>query len=473
MANLSNTQDLLNSNESDRNHYRLVEKYSEPIISESLTATRATPLNSPGDDWASLTRDLIDTLPRVWSRGLLYLLIGFAAIVIPWTMLARVDQTGSARGRLEPKGRALRLDAPVAGTVAAINVEEGQLVEAGQVLLKFESEEAQAELQQAQIQLEGQKDRKTQLEFIKTQLESAVRTQQLQSQAQESEQLAQLDQIQRRLNSSRQVYAVERDRLALAQNEVQRHRYLLQEGVISRSRLEELEGARLERQGLLEQAQSGIQQAQTELEKQQSTYERTLRTGELAVLESQNQIEELEAQILEVQTEIAQTQKQIQALQFQLRQKVLYAPTDGTVFQLAINNAGTVLQPGQEIAQIAPATAPLILRAQMPSQESGFLQVGMPVNLKFDAYPFQDYGVVQGRLRWISPDSKVVETDQGRTEVFELEIELDQPYIQDRTKQIALTPGQTATAEVIVRQRRIIDLLLDPFKKLQKGGLEL
>jgi hemolysin D len=36
-----------------------------------------------------------------------------------------------------------------------------------------------------------------------------------------------------------------------------------------------------------------------------------------------------------------------------------------------------------------------------------------------------------------------------------------------------LRPGDTATAEVIVRQRRIIDLILDPFKKLQKGGLEL
>lgn len=109
----------------------------------------------------------------------------------------------------------------------------------------------------------------------------------------------------------------------------------------------------------------------------------------------------------------------------------------------------------------------------MPSQESGFLRVGMPVKLKFDAYPFQDYGVVAGHLRWISPDSKVVETAQGNVETFELEIALDQLYIQTQNKRVALTPGQTATAEVIVRQRRIIDFILDPFKKLQEGGLEL
>lgn len=54
-----------------------------------------------------------------------------------------------------------------------------------------------------------------------------------------------------------------------------------------------------------------------------------------------------------------------------------------------------------------------------------------------------------------------------------LEIALAQTYIQTQNKRVALTPGQTATTEVIVRQRRLIDFILDPFKKLQKGGLEL
>jgi HlyD family secretion protein len=131
------------------------------------------------------------------------------------------------------------------------------------------------------------------------------------------------------------------------------------------------------------------------------------------------------------------------------------------------------LQPGQAITQIAPQGSPLVFRAQMPSSESGFLRVGQPVKLKFDAYPFQDYGVVQGHLRWISPDSKVEETPQGKLETFELEIVLEQTYIQTQNKRVALTPGQTATAEVIVRQRHLIDFILDPFKKLQKGGVEL
>jgi len=78
----------------------------------------------------------------------------------------------------------------------------------------------------------------------------------------------------------------------------------------------------------------------------------------------------------------------------------------------------------------------------MLSSESGFLRVGQPVKLKFDAV----MEWVQGHLRWISPDSKVEETPQGKLETFELEIALDQTYIQTQNKRVALTPGQTATA---------------------------
>ena len=110
-------------------------------------------------DWSYDTQELLDTLPRVWTRGLLYLLVFFAGIILPWSMLAKVDETGSARGRLEPKGKTVRLDAPVTGAVAEIEVKEGQFVKAGQTLLALESEEMLAQLQQARAKLEGQLDR--------------------------------------------------------------------------------------------------------------------------------------------------------------------------------------------------------------------------------------------------------------------------------------------------------------------------
>lgn len=270
------------------------------------------------DEWSYATQELLDALPRVWTRGLLYFLVVFAAISLPWTMLAKVDETSSARGRLEPKGKSFKLEAPVAGTVTKVLVNEGQLVKEGQPLLELESEQIRSDLQPVQIKLQGQLNRLAQLE-----------------------------------------------------------------------------------------------------------------------------------------------------------KRVLRAPVSGTIFQLPIQRPGAVVRPSTLIAEIAPAGSPLVLWAQIATQKSGSLREGMPVKINFDAYSFQDYGVLEGKLSQISPTSKVTETAQGALTTYDLEISLKQTCIQTSNECIALNPGQTATAEVIVRQRRVIDFILDPFKKLQKGGLEL
>ncbi len=97
-----------------------------------LKSTAAEPKNQQSEvsisrpEWSEATQELLDALPQVWTRGLLYFLLVFVAIILPWAMFSEVDETGTARGRLEPKGNTVKLDAPVAGTVAEINVKEGE-----------------------------------------------------------------------------------------------------------------------------------------------------------------------------------------------------------------------------------------------------------------------------------------------------------------------------------------------------------
>lgn len=427
----------------------------------------------PNDEWSHVTKDLLDTLPRIWTRGLFYLLTVSTAILLPWSVLSKVDETGSARGRLEPQGKTLQLDAPVAGTVALVKVDEGSTVKAGQVLLELEADTTRADLQQAESKQEGLLNRMTQLQVMKNQLEVATRAQRLQNQAQASAQQAQIAQTQQAQQFKQSAYQLNQTLLTKNRETLERFRKAQQEGVVSLLQLEEAERIMIESQRLLEQTRSEVKQSQTELTRQQSTYEGLIREGEVAVLGSQKQTEELQSQLTDTQAEIAQVKSQIRSLQFQLQQRILHAPIDGALFQLPVKSAGAVVQPGELLAEIAPKGSPLILKAQMPSQESGFLQVGMPAKIKFDAYPFQDYGVLPGRVDWVSPDSKVVDTPQGQVEMFDLKIAIDRPYIEAGNRRIELTPGQTATAEVIVRQRRIIDFILDPLKKLQQGGLKL
>lgn len=444
-----------------------------PVKNSHILTPNQDAKPSQSEEWSHVTRDLLDSLPKVWSRGLLYLLVISTTLLLPWAMLSKVEETGSARGRLEPQGKTLHLDAPVAGTVASVKVEEGSSVKAGQVLLEMESDVVRADLQQAESQQAGLLNRLTQLEVMRNQLVVLTRTQQLQNQAQATAQQAQIDQTAQELSFNQSAYQLNQDLLAKNRSTVERFRQAQQEGVVSLLQLEEVEHALIDSQKVLQQNHSEIQQSQAELTRQQSTYEGLIRQGEVAILENQKQIEELQSQVADTQTELAKTKTQIQSLKFQLQQRVLYAPMDGVLFQLPIKGAGAVVQPGDLVAEIAPKGATLILKAQMPSRDSGFLQVGMPAKIKFDAYPFQDYGIVNGYVNWVSPDSRIVETPQGNVEMYELKIAIDRPYLQTGNQRISFTPGQTATAEVIIRERRVIDFILDPIKKLQQSGLEL
>jgi hemolysin D len=433
-----------------------------------------SPLFDPTiEDWSSTTQETLDALPQHWSRSVLYLMVACGAVAIPWSMVAQVDEVGSARGRLEPKGSTIRLDAAVSGSVSAVKAKEGQQVQAGDPLLEIKSDQVQAELQQAQTKLEGLLNRLTQLSSIKAQLEVAVQTQQQQGQAQALEQVEQINQLQRRLAFHQSAAGLTRSVLMKDHDKVERFRKFRRQGIIPGIQVEEAERAMIEAQQRVQLAHSEIEQTQSEIEKQRVTYQRVVQQGNLAVIESERQISELQAQMTDLQTEIQQTKTQIKTLQDRWQQRVIKVPVEGTIFQLPVQHAGAVVQTGQMVAQLAPKGAPLVLRAQMESKQSGFIRPGLPVKVKFDAYPFQDYGIVQGYVRWVSPDSKGVEAGPSQAQVFDVEIELERSYIEVGGKQVALNPGQTANAEIIIRQRKAIDFVLDPFKKLQKNGINL
>ncbi|MEH1906756.1 MAG: HlyD family efflux transporter periplasmic adaptor subunit [Nostoc sp.] len=469
------------------------------------------------------TEGLLNALPRVWTRGLLYVLIGFAVLALPWATLSRIDETGSARGRIEPKGATQKLDAQAGGSVKAVRVKEGDTVRAGQVLLELNSDLLQTGLQEVESKLQGLQNRQSQLELLKNQLLMSTTLLEQQNKSQELEKMAQVNQAQQNLDAKlssynlqklekqalvkqaeQQIYTTHDDqqsaktRLSIDSRQVERFSKLVQDGAVSATQIDQLkkeeqESKRLYHKAIsdIKQAQLGlveelnryqvtiktlesdIKQAKLRLQEEQSSYKSLMQAGKLAVMKNQEQLKDLQTQITAAKSEVAQTKSQITSIRVQMQQRVVRSPINGVIFELPTTKPGAVVQAGQRIAQIAPQNTDFVLKAQIPNQDSGFLKVGMPVKVKFDAYPFQEYGIVPGKVTWISPDSKVSQTPQGNIETYELEITLEQQYVQNGSKRIQLGAGQTANAEVIIRQRRVIDFVLDPFKKLQKGGLEM
>ncbi|NJM28148.1 MAG: HlyD family efflux transporter periplasmic adaptor subunit [Pseudanabaena sp. RU_4_16] len=106
----------------------------------------------------------------------------------------------------------------------------------------------------------------------------------------------------------------------------------------------------------------------------------------------------------------------------------------------------------------------------MPSREAGFVQPGMPVQLKFEAFPYQEYGIIPGKVMEVSPDAK---PDEKLGTVYQVRVELERNSVASHQGTVKFKAGQTASAEIVLRRRRIVDILLDPIKQLQKGGISM
>ncbi|MEH2003877.1 HlyD family efflux transporter periplasmic adaptor subunit [Nostoc sp.] len=490
---------------------------------ESLEFNEQTETENDSQDLHYGTEGLLNALPRIWTRGLLYLLIGFAGLILPWATLSRVDETGSARGRIEPKGATQKLDSQTGGSVKAVRVKEGDTVRAGQVLLELNSDLLQTGLQEIESKLLGLQNRQSQLELLKNQLLMSTSLLEQQNKSQELEKMAQVNQAQQNLDAKLSSYNLQKlekqalvkqaeqqidtahndqqsakTRLSIDSRQVERFSKLVQDGAVSATQIDQLQKEEQQSKQLYNRAVSDIKQAQLRLaeelnryqvtiktlksdlkqaklrlQEEQSSYKSLMQAGKLAVMKNQEQLKDLQTQITAAQSEVAQTKSQITSIRVQMQQRVVRSPINGVIFELPTTKPGAVVQAGQRIAQIAPKNADFVLKAQIPNQDSGFLKVGMPVKVKFDAYPFQEYGIVQGKVTWISPDSKVNQIPQGNIETYELEITLEKQYVENGNKRIPFGAGQTANAEVITRRWRMIDFVLDPFKKLQKGGLEM
>ena len=430
-------------------------------------------------DWAESTVKTVSTLPRVSLRAIFYILLLLLAGVIPWTMLAKVDEVGTAIGKLEPKGRLVVLDSPVNGKITTIAVREGEQVQANQPIMELDSEVVRSELQQQEQKLLGQQNQFNQLELLKNQQVLSLRTLQQQNQAQKSEKEALIEQAKKAIETSQSAHQMAKIRYRAAQEKVPRYQEAYAQGALARDLLSEAQQQVEEHRESIKQAASEIAQARSRLVEQQRGLDSLKQANNLAVLKSQEEFNNTQTQITALEGDIAQTQSLIMGLEYQMQQRVIYSPIIGTIFQMPIKKPGAVVQMGQTVAQIAPQGSPLVLRGRMSSRDSGFLSVGLPVKVKFDAYPFQDYGVVPGRLTWISPDSRAAQSDAATTQAappqdfYEVEIELERNYVQNNERTITLTPGQTAKAEVVIRQRRLADVLLAPFKGLRKGGIQM
>jgi hemolysin D len=148
----------------------------------------------------------------------------------------------------------------------------------------------------------------------------------------------------------------------------------------------------------------------------------------------------------------------------------LTAPATGVVQQLQVHTVGAVLRPADPLMVIVPDGSTLVVDAMVLNRDVGFVREGQSVRVKLEAFPFTRYGVVQGRLTFLSRDAI---QDENLGLVFPARVELSQFVINVDGRAQALSAGMSVTAEIKTGRRRIIEFLLSPLqRRVQEAGRE-
>lgn len=477
--------------------------------------------------WSPAMQSLLDQPPSNLPLQLIFGGIVFCLSFSLWAWFGEIDKVGKAQGKLVPKGEAYKIESVESAKVSEIAVKEGQEVNQGQLIARLDSEQQSLEVERLKNLLSSYQLELNQKRHLLAKVEVETETHQLIAQAEvegqktaiaeamssaevSSELLAQRkSELAAHATRQKQVQnlsALEQEKLDQLNLELKEHQQRLarlkpleEEGAISQEAifqaqqaqrqsqqqltdnklqgisnisqqifqseqaLREMEARITESQGDLVSGQKEIEQLQAELRHKKAERRRI-------ELEAEQKVEQLKLETSQTESKIAETKNKLATAQNLLEKRSLRSPVSGTVLSFNVTNQGKVVQSGETIAEIAPQEAPLVLSAVLPDREAGFVEKGMTAQVKFDAYSYQDYGVIPGKVISVSSDTK---TDDKMGAVYRVEIELERDYVTEDSQKILFKPGQTATADIVIRQQRIIDVLLDPIKKLEQDGIDL
>ena len=142
-----------------------------------------------------------------------------------------------------------------------------------------------------------------------------------------------------------------------------------------------------------------------------------------------------------------------------LRAHTITAPVAGVVQQLSVHNTGAIVRPAEALMVIVPRDAAVEVEAALENKDIGFVEPGLPVEIKVDTFPFTRHGTVEGEVTGLSHDA-VTDPDKGL--VYTMRVKMQRPEILVQGRRVPLTPGMTVTVECRTGTRRLIEFFLDP-----------
>jgi len=388
-------------------------------------------------------------------------------IFLVWSNFTHVDELAPTLGEVIPTERVKVVQHLEGGIVKAINVEEGELVEADQVLLVFEETPAKTELEKTRarefgLMLKAERLRAfaegrepdfgdTPPEFQNLQADQQqIYAQQLE--AMQSARAVVLDQIAQRRAELR---ALEEQRQALfdqadiLSQQLAMREELLQKGLTSKLLYLQTK-----------QEHSRVLGDRKQVEKKYKAAEEALAEVRSRLVDLNNSLnQDALTEMGAVTTELAQVREALAQLDDRMRRLSMRSPVRGRIQGLKIRTIGAVVPPGGVVMEVVPE-GPMLVETRILSKDRGHVTKGQDVNIKVTTFDYARFGSVSGKVEAISPTTYIDE--KTGEPYFKGIVTLDANYVGDVPGQFPVQPGMTVQADIITGNKTIMQYLLKP-----------
>ncbi|WP_105102112.1 HlyD family secretion protein [Microbulbifer pacificus] len=392
-------------------------------------------------------------LPRFSHALILIALLTWFFATLMWLTTSSYARKETVAGWLEPTSGVVRVYAERIGIIKKILVEDGQRVVKDQPLIVVNGDRILSDGQHLESLLLAEYE--SQRTLLSDQLHRS-----------EVIHARKLIDIEQRISSTKEDIALLQEqrqtldhRYQLLQEQVARHQELKLEGHISVAELDAVIAQELalrgQRQALERNRVNLINQLQ-QVESQKA----------LLPEEHANGVSQLRTRLSDLAQQIAQLHGQ--------RAYIVKAPKDGIVNNLQIRE-GQQAQPNIPVLSLVPEGSGLNAELLVPVRSAGFLAPGQKLNIRYDAFPYQKFGLYPGEVVEVSdtlllPDELLKAPVAIREPAYRVTARLDRPSVQAYGKDFALKPGMTLSADVQLTERTLLQWLLEPLYSL-KGRL--
>ena len=153
------------------------------------------------------------------------------------------------------------------------------------------------------------------------------------------------------------------------------------------------------------------------------------------------------------------------------RMATIYAPISGRVYNLNIHTLGGIVTDAQPLMQIVPEDAKLEFEVYADNKDIGFIKVGQEAEVKVETFNFQKFGMYKAEVQEISADAVNEPNDINRDKKFKLLLDPTSNDINVYGQPAKLEVGMNVSAEIKIKEKRIIDFFLDPFRRYTSEAL--